>query len=107
MGAGLSKIIKELDGGDQSAQETREALDALFELGKSRNESAWAEANNSAMQTYAAINQVLLRRQSIVASASTNTDGIVNGIKDAVGKLMSGQILDGYVIPHFKRRTLK
>ncbi|UPK94369.1 hypothetical protein LCI18_005304 [Fusarium solani-melongenae] len=95
MGAGLSKIIKGIDGGDESAQETREALDALFELGRTRSDSAWAEAHNSAMQTYAAINQVLLRRQSIVASASTNTDGIVNGIKDSVGKLMSGQILDG------------
>ncbi|KAK0727456.1 hypothetical protein B0T26DRAFT_765421 [Lasiosphaeria miniovina] len=95
MGQALASMIKSIDGGDQSAQETREALDSLFELGKSRNDAAWAQATSNAISVYANINQVLLRRQSIVASASTNTDGIVQGINKAVGKLMSGQVLDG------------
>lgn len=95
MGQVLASMIKSIDGGDQSAQETREALDSLFELGKSRNDAAWAQATSNSISVYANINQVLLRRQSIVASASANTDGIVQGINNAVGKLMSGQVLDG------------
>lgn len=88
-------MIKSIDGGDDAANQVKESMDALFELGKSRNEAAWAQATSSAIKVYAPINQVLLRRQSIVASATTGQDGIVTGIKTSVGKLISGQILDG------------
>lgn len=96
MGQALASMIKGLDGGDDAANQVRESMDALFELGKSRNEAAWSQATSNAIKVYAPIAQVLLRRQSIVASANSGTEGIVSGIKDAVGKLISGQILDGY-----------
>ncbi|CCC06917.1 hypothetical protein SMACR_00941 [Sordaria macrospora] len=95
MGQQLASMIKSIDGGDDAANQVKESMDALFELGKSRNEAAWAQATSSAIKVYAPINQVLLRRQSIVASATTGQDGIVTGIKTSVGKLISGQILDG------------
>jgi hypothetical protein len=96
MGAALSNVIKSIDGSDDAEKQIQESLNALFALGESRNDAAWAKATSDAMKVYAPIAKVLLRRQSIVASASVGTDQIVGGIKKAVGNLMSGQILDGY-----------
>ena len=96
MGAALSNAIKSIDGSSDAEKETRDALNSLFELGKSRNDAAFAHATSDAMKVYAPVQKVLLQRQSILASASNNTDGIVDGIKKAVGNLMKGQILDGY-----------
>lgn len=73
MGAGLSSIIKSIDGSSDSEKETRDALNALFALGQSRNEAAFAKATSDAMKVYAPIQKVLLQRQSIVVSASTGT----------------------------------
>ena len=95
MGQALSKLIKSIDGSSDSEQETKDALNALFELGKSRNDAAFAKATSDAMKVYVPIQKILLQRQSIVANVATGTDGIVSGIKDSVGNLMKGKILDG------------
>lgn len=97
MGAALSNAIKSIDGSSDAEKETKDALNALFELGKSRNEAAFAHATSDAMKVYAPVQKLLLQRQSIIASATNNTDGIVTGIKGAIGNLMKGQILDGFV----------
>ncbi|KAI0388855.1 hypothetical protein F5Y17DRAFT_470131 [Xylariaceae sp. FL0594] len=80
MGQSVAGMIKFIDGADQSAQETREALDSLSELGKGRNDAAWAQATSNAIAVYEPISEVILRRQSIIASASTNTDASVTDI---------------------------
>jgi hypothetical protein len=95
MGQALASAIKSIDGSTDAEKETQDALNALFALGESRNDAAWAKATSDDSKVYAPISKVLLRRQSIVASASVGTDQIVGGIKKAVGNLMSGQILDG------------
>lgn len=95
MGQSLASMAKSIDGGDDATRQTKEFMDALFELGKSRNDAAWAQATSDASKVYAPINQVLLRRQSIVVNATPVTDEIVTGIKNSVGKLISGQVLDG------------
>jgi hypothetical protein len=98
MGAALSSIIKSIDGSDDAEKQIQESLNALFALGESRNDAAWAKATSDAMKVYAPIAKVLLRRQSIIANASVGTEQIVEGIRKAVGNLMGGQILDGYVL---------
>lgn len=98
MGSSLSTLIKSIDGSDDAAKQIEESLNALFALGESRNDAAWARATANDSKVYAPISKVLLRRQSIVASATINNkDGVVGGIKGAVGNLMNGQILDGFV----------
>ena len=98
MGPALSKAIKSIDGGSDAEKEIKDALEALFELGKSRNDAVFAKVTSDVNKVYAPVDKVLLQRQSIVASASNNTEDIVSGTKDAVGSLIKGQILDGYAI---------
>ncbi|QIX01688.1 hypothetical protein AMS68_007205 [Peltaster fructicola] len=96
MGAGLSNVIKSIDGSSDAEKQIQDSMNALFALGESRNAAAWAQATSDVNKVYAPISKVLLRRQTIVASASVgNKDGVVGGIKGAVGNLMKGQILDG------------
>ncbi|KAK3359434.1 hypothetical protein B0T25DRAFT_98373 [Lasiosphaeria hispida] len=75
MGAELSAMIKSLDGGGAAEQEAKDALNSLYELGRSRNDAAWAQATSNAIKVYAPISQILLRRQSITASCATRTEG--------------------------------
>ncbi|KAK3398180.1 hypothetical protein B0T20DRAFT_478947 [Sordaria brevicollis] len=89
MGQSLASMIKSIDGDDDAARKTKDFMDALFELGKSRNDAAWAQAASDANKVYAPINQVLLRRQSIVVNATPGIPEIVTAIKSSVGKLIS------------------
>jgi hypothetical protein len=95
MGQSISAAIKSIDGGDASSQETRDTLNALYALGQSRIDTAYAEAVSDRGNMYAGISKILLRKQSIVCKTSTDTNAIVDGIKDSVGNLISGQVLDG------------
>lgn len=95
MGQSISAAIKSIDGGDASSQETRDTLNALYALGQSRIDTAYAEAVSDRGNMYAGISKILLRKQSIVCKSSTDTNAIVDGIKDSVGNLISGQVLDG------------
>jgi hypothetical protein len=95
MGQSISSAIKSIDGGDASSQETRDTLNALYALGSSRIDTAYSTAVSDRGNVYAGISKILLRKQSIVCKTSTDTNAIVDGIKDSVGNLISGQVLDG------------
>lgn len=95
MGPSLSKIIKEIDGSDDAEKATMDSLNALFALGQSRNEAAFAKATSDAMKVYAPIQKLLMQRQTIIAGAQTDTDSLMAGVKTAIGNLISGKILDG------------
>ena len=95
MGNTIASAIKSIDGSSAAEQDIKDTLNALYELGKSRNDAAWAQATSDVVKVYAPISQVLLRRQSIIASCSTDTDDILASIKSSVGELLAGQILDG------------
>lgn len=95
MGQSIAGMIRSIDGGDASAKETRDTLNALNALGKSRVDAAYAEAMSDRGKMYAEISKIIFRKQSVVCKTSTDTAAIVEGVKSSVGKLMSGQILDG------------
>jgi hypothetical protein len=97
MGQSISSMIKSVDGGDQSAQDTKDTLNALYALGASRMDAAYSQAMVDSDSKYAPISKLILRRQQVVCKASTDLSGITQGIKDSIGDLMSGQILDGVV----------
>lgn len=97
MGNSLSSVIKGVVGDSDDDKSTRDTLNSLYALGKSRTETALAEAQNSTDSIYAPINKVIFKKQKIVCNTSVDADKIVDDIKKGIGNLVEGQIMDGVV----------
>ena len=95
MGNSLSSVIKGVVGDSDDDKSTRDTLNALYELGKSRTETALAQAQQTSNTVYAPISKVIMQKQKIVCNTEVNTDKIVEDIKRGVNSLIQGQILDG------------
>ena len=95
MGQAIAKAINDIDGSTDAENQERDILNSLYALGQTRIQAAFQQATSNQNNVYAPIKIVLLQRQSIVVSASTDTNAIVQGIQDAVGNFIHGQILDG------------
>ena len=95
MGNSLSSVIKGVIGDSDDDKSTRDTLNALYELGKSRTETALAQAQQTSNTIYAPISKVIMQKQKIVCNTAVNTDKIVDDIKGGINSLIQGQILDG------------
>ncbi|KAI9651380.1 hypothetical protein NHQ30_001422 [Ciborinia camelliae] len=95
MGQAISSAIKAVTGDSKDDSKTRDTLNALYALGKSRSDFIIAKVNSGAESNYAPVSKVLYQKQKIVCNTKTDTTDIVSGIKDGIGNLIGGQILDG------------
>ncbi|KAI6085940.1 hypothetical protein F4821DRAFT_239452 [Hypoxylon rubiginosum] len=95
MGNSLSSIIDGLVDNTDEEKVVKDTLYALYEVGLSRTQSVVAEATSVQNTVYVPFSKVLFQKQQILCNTSTDADGIVDGIKDAVSNLIQGQILDG------------
>jgi hypothetical protein len=97
MGLNISKVIKDITGDSQDDIKSRDILNALCALGKSRGDVAIANATACTNSVYAPVLLVLFKKQKILCNASDDCCNIVDSMKESLGNLITGQMLDGMV----------
>lgn len=95
MGQGLTKIAKSIDDSNDAGKEALDALNALVALGQSRKDVVYSRAMYDRMKITIPVQKVLLQRQSIVSITKTSIHELSAGIREAVGNLMQGPMVDG------------